>query len=209
MNEPSASDTFMMDVTTPQGASWSTVEDGTLRLVDASGDPLITIDKPWAVDAAGESLPTSLAVEGNSLVQKIDTRGADFPIVADPSLWSWVKNATLCAAGIASFLAVSAKVTQAGTKLYKALRGAKYGTVLYKAYRAFLALGGTNVARMKNLLTAVVAFAKKVASSGLSKASAMLKSSYGNQYAVMVGATGVIASALGIDSCVWMLQQAF
>ncbi|MBE1490777.1 hypothetical protein [Plantactinospora soyae] len=41
---------------------------------------------PWATDATGKSLPTSYAVEGEYLTQRIDTTGAVFPVVADPSV---------------------------------------------------------------------------------------------------------------------------
>jgi hypothetical protein len=44
------------------------------------------IDRPWALDATGKSLPTSYKVEGNTLVQTVDTAGATFPVVADPRI---------------------------------------------------------------------------------------------------------------------------
>jgi hypothetical protein len=39
---------------------------------------------PWAVDAVGNSLPTRLEVQGQELVQVVDTSAAVFPVVSDP-----------------------------------------------------------------------------------------------------------------------------
>lgn len=39
---------------------------------------------PWSVDANGESLPTSYATDGDTLIQVVDTEGAAFPVVSDP-----------------------------------------------------------------------------------------------------------------------------
>jgi hypothetical protein len=44
------------------------------------------IDVPWAVDAKGVQLTTSYSVRGEYLTQHIDTSGAAFPVVADPSV---------------------------------------------------------------------------------------------------------------------------
>ena len=45
-----------------------------------------TFEEPWAVDANGEELPTNYEVVGDTLVQTVDTAGAEYPIVADPTL---------------------------------------------------------------------------------------------------------------------------
>ena len=44
-----------------------------------------TFDAPWAVDADGQELPTAYEVIGDKLVQTVETDGASYPIVADPS----------------------------------------------------------------------------------------------------------------------------
>ncbi len=45
---------------------------------------------PWAVDANDQQLPTSYAVEGNVLVQRVDHSGAAYPVVADPKVtYGW------------------------------------------------------------------------------------------------------------------------
>lgn len=39
---------------------------------------------PWAVDATGQTLPTRFEVQGEELVQVVDTSTAVFPVVSDP-----------------------------------------------------------------------------------------------------------------------------
>ncbi len=46
----------------------------------------------WAVDAAGNNLPTSFTLEGSTLTQHVDLNAATaFPVVADPSYDSYKK----------------------------------------------------------------------------------------------------------------------
>lgn len=48
-------------------------------------ESLIGIIAPaWSVDATGTALPTELKIEGNTLIQSVDTRNAVFPVVSDP-----------------------------------------------------------------------------------------------------------------------------
>ena len=87
-------------VTSPAGTRVEPQPDGSVKLVSEiagppasqSGTytttaPVTTIDKPWAVDAAGKNLPTTYAFANGVLTQKINTAGATFPVVADPT-WS-------------------------------------------------------------------------------------------------------------------------
>lgn len=63
---------------------------GAVRVVLATGPEthgLGMIGAPWAVDAAGMSLPTSYEVQGSTLIQRVDTAGAIFPVVADPTYY--------------------------------------------------------------------------------------------------------------------------
>jgi Protein of unknown function (DUF2599) len=78
---------------------------GAVDGVDEKGKWIAGIAKPWAVDARGADVPTRFELNGNSLVQIVDTNSNSFayPIVADPwlgfsmiqratwsrSLWSW------------------------------------------------------------------------------------------------------------------------
>lgn len=50
-----------------------------------SAETIVSVfQKPWAVDAAGSALPTRLEVQGEGLVQVVDTSEAVFPVVSDP-----------------------------------------------------------------------------------------------------------------------------
>jgi hypothetical protein len=53
-------------------------------VTDPSGRFVNFVQAPWARDASGKSLPTSYAVKDNLLIQHVETRGASFPVVADP-----------------------------------------------------------------------------------------------------------------------------
>lgn len=51
------------------------------------------IDAPWAVDAHGRSVPTRFSLDGQTLTQTIDPRGAAFPVVVDPLVTLGLANA--------------------------------------------------------------------------------------------------------------------
>lgn len=57
---------------------------GGVTVLDSSGNLVNTILAPWAKDANGKNLPTSYSVVGNRITQHVDTKGATFPVVADP-----------------------------------------------------------------------------------------------------------------------------
>jgi len=59
-------------------------KNGSVTVKNAAGEQVNNILPPWAKDATGKSLPTSYTVAGNTLVQKVDHRGAVYPVVADP-----------------------------------------------------------------------------------------------------------------------------
>jgi hypothetical protein len=59
--------------------------DGGLTILE--GDKMVGyVEKPWASDAKGRELMTKYVVNGDSIRQEVDTRGAMYPIVADPSV---------------------------------------------------------------------------------------------------------------------------
>lgn len=93
----------------PEGQRLEPAQGGGLAVL--SGSNLVAlVDAPWAVDAQGRRLATRYRVKGTTIVQEVDTRGATFPVVADPTVrtgfhivpvfyvqytWSetwWVKN---------------------------------------------------------------------------------------------------------------------
>src|SRR6218665_172358 len=58
--------------------------------LEHGGDVLGTVFKPWAVDAAGNSVPTSYSWDNGALTQHVDLSvpGIEFPVVADPA-WGY------------------------------------------------------------------------------------------------------------------------
>lgn len=76
----------------PAGGTAQAMPDGSILITGADGTPIVAIAAPWAQDATGRNLPTHYTLIGNHLTQHIDTRGAAFPVVADPhlSLGRWI-----------------------------------------------------------------------------------------------------------------------
>ncbi|KQX65711.1 hypothetical protein ASD06_08790 [Angustibacter sp. Root456] len=68
----------------PKGHQLEPADDGSLIVVD--GRTVVgTVAAPWARDARGRSLPTHYRLQADgTLRQVVDTRGATFPVVADP-----------------------------------------------------------------------------------------------------------------------------
>jgi hypothetical protein len=78
--------TFRYQLGLPAGASASRTADGAVKIARADGSALVSIAAPWAKDANGKSLPTSYTISGSTLLQTVQTRGAAFPVVADPRI---------------------------------------------------------------------------------------------------------------------------
>jgi hypothetical protein len=70
----------------PPGSHLVSRADGGFSVRSAAGAVIGDVAAPWARDATGQDLPTSYALEGDTLVQRTDTAGAAFPVVADPRL---------------------------------------------------------------------------------------------------------------------------
>ncbi|MGW2255897.1 hypothetical protein ACWCXH_38005 [Kitasatospora sp. NPDC001660] len=88
---------------------------GGVLLVDrATGKADGRISAPWAYDANGRALPTSYTVDGDTLTQHVDTRGAAFPVVADPHYtWGWLTGTVYFNRGETSHMASDAGFTAA------------------------------------------------------------------------------------------------
>lgn len=86
IRDPSASSEQRYRVQLPAGTRLSRLNDGGYLVLNGAGSPVGRIEAPWAVDAAGSSLPTRYTLQGNVLVQSIETTNAVFPIVADPKV---------------------------------------------------------------------------------------------------------------------------
>jgi hypothetical protein len=70
----------------PAGSTITTAPSETNYQVLTPTGAKLTIWAPWAVDAAGKSLPTHYTFAGTRITQEVDTTGATFPVVADPSI---------------------------------------------------------------------------------------------------------------------------
>ncbi|WP_431030849.1 hypothetical protein [Plantibacter sp. RU18] len=67
------------------GTTLSLVEDGSAIVTDASGQAVNYLMAPWARDANGVELATHYTVADNIVTQHVNTTGAVFPVVADPT----------------------------------------------------------------------------------------------------------------------------
>lgn len=64
--------------------------DGSITVYDATGDaagiPAATIAPPWAKDANGQPVPTSYAIDGTTVIQRVQVdENTAFPVTADPT----------------------------------------------------------------------------------------------------------------------------
>lgn len=98
--------------------------------------PAGSLAAPWAVDATGAALPTWYEVTDTGVRQHVDTTGAVFPVVADPSWVWWVGTIATCVAEVALLFAGGAAVV---AKFAKAERLIKASKTLLAAYNK---LGG-------------------------------------------------------------------
>jgi hypothetical protein len=69
----------------PAGSTVTPTAGGDHQVLTPDGTRL-TVKAPWARDAAGKSLPTSYTFAPGQITQNVDTAGATFPVVADPSV---------------------------------------------------------------------------------------------------------------------------
>ncbi|KUM34694.1 hypothetical protein [Arthrobacter sp. EpRS71] len=79
-----APDAFAFQIGDPS-TTLTLVDDGSALVLNGSGEVVNYLAKPWARDAAGKELPTHYTVNGNTITQHVDTTGAQFPVVADPT----------------------------------------------------------------------------------------------------------------------------
>ncbi|MEV7914952.1 hypothetical protein [Streptomyces griseus] len=93
LKNAAAPNTQRFDLGLPDGASLVADGDGGYDIVTSAGGaglvPRGHIDAPWAKDANGDAVPTSYSLDGNTLVQTVET-GPDtaYPVVADPH-YTW------------------------------------------------------------------------------------------------------------------------
>jgi tripartite motif-containing protein 71 len=88
--ESPRSETYRLDI--PPGASLE--NEGAGAAVTKGGETLMTVAPPDALDAAGESVPAELSIEGDRLTISITPDEAtDYPVLVDPLFesWEWYK----------------------------------------------------------------------------------------------------------------------
>jgi hypothetical protein len=95
---PDAPTTFDVPLDLPDGAHIQPSDDGGYDILegadtDGNMNSLAHIEQPWARDANGRALPTTFSLNGNQLTQRVETKDAVFPVVADPHYtWGWISG---------------------------------------------------------------------------------------------------------------------
>jgi hypothetical protein len=85
--DQSAANAFTFSVDVAGGANLALRADGGID-VSQNGKVVGALDAPWATDANGTNTKTFFTLDGINVTQHIDTTGASYPIVADPT-WHW------------------------------------------------------------------------------------------------------------------------
>lgn len=139
------------------GATLIPTDNGRVEIYE--GDDLTGIVAPaWAFDADGTPVITSYSIAGSTLTQHIDHGAASFnyPIAADPSIWTLTKQIAGCSIEIASFAFAGVKALQIMKKAETLLRSlARAEAILHRV------AGGQVKVLMSKIRTYVVALAKK------------------------------------------------
>lgn len=139
--------TTKFKVTIPDGYKAEINTDGSIQLRSTQANIVIPFIKaPWAIDSKGKSLETNYVMADNVITQNVNTKGAIYPVVADPSI-QWTPFPVIAmygaqATAIARIVATSGVVTVGGTCVLAAVGGV-YG----KIFSAICSLVGLAAAR--------------------------------------------------------------
>lgn len=160
---------------------------------------VVSIDAAWAVDANGASLESSYRIEGNSLVQVVQTNAQTaYPVVADPTAAQWAA----CAGELILLGLTAAKAASMAIKFVKVI---KTFSVTSKAYKAWQTIKGTRTAAeaFKRLATLMGKVLKKLVTSGWTATKSLLASTAPYQAAgQLLSYTGAsLVTIIGISSC--------
>ncbi len=89
LRTPDAPRSQALNLDLPDGAALKATEEGGAEVVKG-GEALVGISPPSALDAAGENVPVSMAVSGDSLVLAVSPgESAQYPILVDPLIQSY------------------------------------------------------------------------------------------------------------------------
>ena len=84
---PDAPHTFSYVLDAAGGVTLEPQPDGGAVVLGSDGTELASIAAPWALDAAGATVPTRYTIEGGTLTQVVEpAAGTSYPIVADPAV---------------------------------------------------------------------------------------------------------------------------
>jgi len=70
---------FPFEIATDADGQWHTMDNGSVLLLDGEGSIIVGAAAPWAVDAAGVSVPTRFELADGVLTQVVDHRTRTFP----------------------------------------------------------------------------------------------------------------------------------
>ncbi|MGJ4845350.1 hypothetical protein [Leifsonia sp. Le1] len=84
INDASAPDSYAFEFEANGHPAILELVGGRVLVKDAAGDVVTMLSPAWAVDAYGRQLRTSYSVNGDVLTQRVEHRGAAYPVVADP-----------------------------------------------------------------------------------------------------------------------------
>ncbi|MFF4604503.1 hypothetical protein ACFY12_17470 [Streptomyces sp. NPDC001339] len=102
LKDASAPTEYRFPLDLPKDAVPIITEDGSLVIADGTtdgeGEIIGAFEAPWAKDDNGKAVATSYRLDGNELVQTIQTdKSTAYPVVADPKWWDktkkWAKKA--------------------------------------------------------------------------------------------------------------------
>lgn len=167
------------------------------------------IEAPWAVDAHGDPVATHFELDGNNLVQIVETNvNTAFPVLADPSFVWWVKMGAGCLASVTTLATLGYLRFAAGiAKMTKTMRAASPNSKLGKAYKAWKKLGSSDSARFKAMIAPLKSPAKVIMKHGYSgiakhkkkgaKAAAVVS--------LFVNGSSTLAAAFGLSTCIAMV----
>jgi hypothetical protein len=87
LRSPDAPQQETFDLDLPKGSSLAPTPSGGAEVTSAGGNPILTVQAPWAIDAEGAQVPAAIEVEGHSVTVSVaPAADAAYPILLDP-LW--------------------------------------------------------------------------------------------------------------------------
>lgn len=87
ISSPDAPHEFTYELEVPEGTTLSIEDDGSVSGLDPEGRFVVGAATPWATDANGVDVETSYRLEGNAIIQTVETSDENaYPVVADPWL---------------------------------------------------------------------------------------------------------------------------